>query len=55
MARCPKLETKDTGWFSYEYICDVNGMKVGDENNKNKVKTLCDCSNYEKCPVYQNR
>ena len=53
MARCYKLETKDTGWFSYEYYCKLNGMKLGDERSKEKVEKLCDCSNFENCPIYQ--
>lgn len=56
MSRCPKLDTDNTGWFSYDNICKVNGMKVGDENDRTKVETLCDCDyddNYKRCPIYQ--
>ena len=56
MSRCPKLEYEDTGWFSWRNYCGVNGMKVGDENDKTKVQTLCDCDsgdNYKYCPIYQ--
>ena len=54
MARCYKLEVKDTGWFSYEYYCRLNGMKLGDERNKDQVEKLCDCSNFEYRPIYQS-
>lgn len=57
MARCPKLENKDTGWFSWQWICGVTGEIVGDENNKTKVESLCDPKDYtckyDNCPIYR--
>ncbi len=55
MPRCPYLEYKDTGWFSYDHFCKLTGAKVGDENNKVKVEHLCDTSDYDTCPVYKDR
>ena len=59
MARCPKLKTEDTGWFSWANYCEVTGIKVGDENHREKVKSLCDPDEggyrYEDCPIYRNR
>lgn len=58
MARCPKLETIDTGWFSWENRCAITGAVVGNENDKTKVKNLCDPDDhscqYDKCPVYRS-
>lgn len=58
MSKCPKLEYKDTGWFSWQYICSVTGKIVGDENNKTKVNHLCNSDSgceYDNCPVYRSR
>ncbi len=58
MARCPKLESKSTGTFSWEYYCMLTGAVVGNENDKTKVKHLCDPDEYvclyDKCPVYRS-
>ena len=56
MARCPKLDSEDTGFLSYEYVCELTGLHM--DRDDPKVKFVCnpDCGyEYEKCPVYQSR
>ena len=59
MARCPELDTENTGWFSWKNTCRLTGATVGDEHDRTKVDYLCapkDCScQYENCPVYRSK
>ncbi len=57
MAKCPYLLYKDTGWFSWDYICTQTGAIVGTEKNNTKVDYLCNKDGsfeYENCPIYQS-
>ena len=58
MARCPFLKVDDTGWFSWDWYCELTGEKIGDDSHKTKVENLCDTeygTRYENCPTYQHR
>ena len=56
MARCPRLEVKDTGILAWAWYCGLTRKKLGDENHKDLVRSLCDCSGecrYEQCEVWR--
>lgn len=57
--RCPHLKYEDGVFCSYEYFCDVTETKVGDQNNKEKVKYLCNpdygCRYVDECPIYKRK
>lgn len=59
MARCPKLDSESTGGIlfgSYEYICELTGVKM--DKDDTKVKHLCNADSgyeYENCPIYKDR
>ncbi len=57
MARCPKLDCVNSGFFSGKtYQCELTGLEMHEDDPK--CKFVCNADSgyeYEKCPVYQNR
>lgn len=56
MARCPKLDTKDSGFFTTTvYVCELTGVEMDEDSPKVKHLCKCDGYEYENCPIYKDR
>ena len=56
MARCPKLDTKESGFFTTTvYVCELTGVEMDEDSPKVKLLCKCDGYEYENCPIYKDR